>query len=287
MNDEIRQPRLARDGIARRRRRGVLPPVVWPRGHDYAQLFAIGKIVTCGGCRRTWRHGSRVERGNVMKRFWQFVGLSCMALMAASFCGCGGTAGSGPKKLRLAVIPKGTSHDFWYSVHAGAQQADDDFDDLTIVWKGPTSEGDTAEQIKLVESFLADGYDGICLAPLDAVALRKPVEAAERNKTPVVIFDSGLTDNTGVVSYVATNNYRGGERAGDYLVELLQGRGKVILMRYDVNSLSTEEREQGFLDALAKHPQIELLKARQARRAGREATPSNWPRICCRTLPGK
>lgn len=175
--------------------------------------------------------------------------------------GCTGSPQSGSQQLRIAVIPKGTSHDFWFSVRAGVEQADAEFDDLTVTWKGPTSEGDTADQIKMVESFLADNYAGVCLAPVDAVALRRPVDLAISAKVPVVIFDSGLADLSGVVSYVATNNYRGGQRAGEYLAELLGGKGNIILLRYDLTSQSTEQREQGFLDAIGKHPELKLLVA--------------------------
>ena len=108
---------------------------------------------------------------------------------------------------------------------------------------------------------MADGYDGICVAPLDAVALRKPVDQALENKVPIVIFDSALKDLHGVTSFVATNGYRGGERAGKHLAELLGGKGRVILMRYQINSASTEAREQGFLDALAKFTDIELVSS--------------------------
>ncbi len=184
-------------------------------------------------------------------------------IYCVAICGCGAApraeSGGAAKKFRIAVIPKGTSHDFWNSVRAGVEQAAAEFPELDVIWKGPLSEGNTADQIKIVEDFVADGYDGICLAPLDAIALRKPVDQCLRNKIPVVIFDSGLQDQSGIVSYVATNNYRGGQRAGEHLVELLGGKGRVILMRYDLNSQSTEERERGFLDSLAPHKDIQLL----------------------------
>ena len=187
----------------------------------------------------------------------------CGMLAALAFTvGCGGSASSEraeDRTLRIAIIPKGTSHDFWYSVRAGVRRADEELADVEVTWKGPVSEGDTSDQIKIVESFIADAYDGICLAPLDARALRRPVEQAMQNGVPVVIFDSALEDPSGIVSYVATNNYRGGKRAGEYLAELLDGQGQVILMRYAINSQSTEEREQGFLDALAEFPEIKLL----------------------------
>lgn len=190
--------------------------------------------------------------------------LAVVIMAALVLAGCGGGTSSGdggPKKFRIAVVPKGTSHDFWYSVRAGAQRADAEFDDIQITWKGPKSEGDTNDQIKIVEDFVADGYDGICLAPADAIALRRPVEFAIQNKIPVLIFDSGLAELEGTVSYVATNNYRGGRRAGEYLAKLLDGKGKVILMRYQVGSESTAQREQGFLDAMYLVDGIEIISA--------------------------
>lgn len=191
-----------------------------------------------------------------MRRWGWFLAVAWLATLA----GCqqhGGPAGAAPqRKFRIAVIPKGTSHDFWNSVHAGVLKAAAELPDVEVTWKGPVSEGNDRDQIQIVEQFIANDYDGICLAPLNAVSLRKPVDTAMQHGVPVVIFDSGLADMRGVVSYVATNNYRGGQRAGEELARLLQGKGKYILVRYDVGSQSTEDRERGFLDALAHHPQI-------------------------------
>jgi len=197
-----------------------------------------------------------------MKTQWSAV-LIILGLLIVGGCRPSGQidADGGGKVYRIAVIPKGTSHDFWYSVHAGARRADEEFADVEITWSGPESEGNTRRQIEIVEGFIANGYDGICLAPLDAIAMRKPVEQAIANGIPVIIFDSALEDETGIVSYVATNNYRGGEVAGEHLAELLDGEGDVILMRYAVNSESTEQREMGFLNAITQHPDIRLISA--------------------------
>ncbi len=171
-----------------------------------------------------------------------------------------GTAKPDGKKFRIAVVPKGTSHQYWKSVEAGVRRAEKEFD-IEATFKGPTGEGDAAEQIKIVENFLADGYDGICLAPLDAIALRQPVDQALASKTAVIIFDSDLANSKGITSFVATNNFRGGQRAGEYLAKLLGEKGRVILMRYDSHSASTVAREKGFLDAIEKFKGIQLLSA--------------------------
>jgi ribose transport system substrate-binding protein len=169
-------------------------------------------------------------------------------------------AKSKDKKLTIAVIPKGTTHVFWKSVEAGAKKAGAELG-VNIVWKGPLKESDRADQIKLVEQFIAEGVDGIVLAPLDSEALLRPVQSAMQKKIPVVIFDSALKGEAGkdFVSFVATNNRKGGQMAGEQLAKLLGDKGKVVLLRYSVGSASTEEREAGFLDILKQKPNITML----------------------------
>lgn len=172
---------------------------------------------------------------------------------------------TGPKtkKWRIMVIPKGTTHEFWKTIHAGALQAARELGTVEVVWQGPQKEDDRTEQIKLVQNAIAAGVDGMVLAPLDARALVRPVEQAIAKGIPVVIFDSAL-ETTRISSYVATNNYNGGVLAARRLGQLLHGEGRIILMRYAVGSASTNEREQGFLDTMAKEfPKITYLSQDQ------------------------
>jgi ribose transport system substrate-binding protein len=171
----------------------------------------------------------------------------------------GGAAPAGQTR-RIAVIPKGTTHVFWKSVEAGAKKAGEELG-TEIIWKGPLKEDDRAEQIKVVEQFVSEGVDGIVLAPLDFEALARPVASATQSNIPVVIFDSALKGEPGkdFVSFVATNNRKGGQMAGEQLIKLLGGKGKVVLLRYNVGSASTEEREAGFLEVMKQHPEITVL----------------------------
>ena len=72
-------------------------------------------------------------------------------------------------KYRIAVIPKGTTHIFWKSIHAGANKAAQELKeagiDVEIIWKGPLKEDDRESQIKVVEGFITLGVSGIVLAP--------------------------------------------------------------------------------------------------------------------------
>jgi ribose transport system substrate-binding protein len=171
------------------------------------------------------------------------------------------TAGTG--KLRIAVIPKGTSHQFWLSVWAGAKAAAEEVGNVEILWKGPETEADTAGQIAVVKNFITSQVDGICLAPNHSQALLDVVLEANAEGIPVVIYDSGLADGAEWVSYVATDNYRGGVLAGERLAEAIGHEGQVILLRYKEGSESTEQREKGFLDAMSKEAKIEVISSDQ------------------------
>jgi ribose transport system substrate-binding protein len=169
-----------------------------------------------------------------------------------------GTPANG--KLTIAVIPKGTTHVYWKSMEAGARKAGNELG-ATIVFKGPVKESDRAQQISIVEQFVTDGTSAIVLAPLDETALVKPVRNAKAKKIPVVIIDSALKGKAGedFVSFVATNNFQGGVLAGEQMVKLLGGKGKVAVLRYQEGSAATIDREEGFLSVIKKNPGITVL----------------------------
>lgn len=182
-------------------------------------------------------------------------------------------ASAADQKYTIAVIPKGTTHEFWKSIHAGAVKAQQELKakgvDVDIIWKGPLREDDRDQQIQVVENFVARHVSGIVLAPLDSQALVRPVVTAAAAKVPVVIIDSGLKTDK-YASFVATDNFKGGELAGEELGRLLGGKGNVILLRYAIGSASTERREAGFLEAIKKFPNIKILSSDQHAGATRE-----------------
>ncbi len=168
-----------------------------------------------------------------------------------------GNANNGEKKLRIAVIPKGTTHEFWKSVRAGADEAAKEFG-VEVIWKGPLKEDDLNDQVKVIEDFTTQGVDGIVLAPLSDSGLKKPVTDAQKSGIPVVIFDSDLKD-TDFVSFVATDNEKGGKAAGEEMVRLLGGNGNVVVLRYQEGSASTMNREKGFLDVMKANTGIKVV----------------------------
>lgn len=195
---------------------------------------------------------------------------SILAAILALAAGCGGGSGAskaGDGALHIAVIPKGTTHEFWRSIHAGAIKAQREFEaagtTVRLTWKGPIREDDREQQIQVVEGFLSQGVNGIVLAPLDASALVRPVQEARQAGIPTVVIDSALASGD-AASFVATDNEQGGALAADRLGTLLGGKGRVLMLRYQEGSASTDAREKGFLERItAQYPGIDVVSSDQ------------------------
>src|SRR5437879_2921616 len=128
-----------------------------------------------GGC-IMWKGVEKqpgIPRMEAMPKSVPSLGLILMILIG--LCGCRKAA---EKSYTIAVIPKGTTHEFWKSINAGAIKAQRELADkgakVEVIWKGPLREDDRDQQIQVVENFMARHVSAIVLAPLDSQAMVRP-----------------------------------------------------------------------------------------------------------------
>lgn len=185
-----------------------------------------------------------------------FVTLAAGTPLAFFMAGCQRSG-----KKTIGVVPMGRSHVFWQSVHAGALDAAGPLG-AEISWNGPANESEFNAQIQIVDSMITRKVDAICLAPIDRDALSAAVDRAAAAGIPVVIFDSPVKTDK-FVAQVATDNYAAGGLAAERMGEILGGKGEVIIVAVQVGSASTNAREKGFEDVMArKFPGIKILDKR-------------------------
>jgi len=167
-----------------------------------------------------------------------------------------GTSG----RCRITVIPKETTSVYWEGVLQGARQAAEE-EDVDIVWTGPDSETNRERQIQILQDAVAQNADGIVLAPNDRKALVPLVEKIHAKGIPCVIVDSAI-ETEKYLSFMATDNRKGGVLAAQRMGEILQGQGNVLLVEWTPNSASTEARAAGFRETLtAEFPEIKIVDA--------------------------
>jgi ribose transport system substrate-binding protein len=188
-------------------------------------------------------------------------------MAGAALAGCGGeeaangggasAPGGGGKKYTIAVLPKGVGHQFWLTVRAGADAAGKDLN-ANIIWNGPDKETEIAKQINIVQDMISRKVDAIVMAACDENALIDVVNQAMDAKIPVITIDSGVKSDR-PLSFVATDNVAAARMAADAMAKLLGGKGEVGIIPIVPGAATSEMREQGFKEGIAKHPDIKVV----------------------------
>lgn len=183
--------------------------------------------------------------------------LAIVSVVCLLVVGCTGGGSSGDTKYTIAVVPKGLGHQFWVTVHAGADAAGQDFS-AKILWNGPNKETEVAKQINIVEDMISRKVDAIVMAACNEDALVDTIKKAMDAGITVVTIDSGVNSDL-PVSFVATDNIAGAKAAAAKLVELIGGKGEVGLLPFVPGAATSELREKGFKEGLANFPDAKLV----------------------------
>ena len=287
----------ARASDPRRHRR--VPPVVHgaadaERVRRRAELPLAARVGVGPGHGKGRRRDRRDRQGlggASMTRLRIGIAIAAALALAAGAAACGGSSREAPATpgYRIAVVPKGATHEHWKRVRIGAEKAAAEFTakgvPVEVLWKAPIREDDREQQVQVVEGFTSQKVSGLVLAPLDSHALMRPVEEAAQAGIPTVIFDSALADPAKGVSYVSTDNEKGGRLAARRMAEVLAGKGTVLMLRYQEGSAATEERERGFTEELegagAGHHAAALRSVRRRDPRYRQAHVGEPPQPLC------
>jgi ribose transport system substrate-binding protein len=183
--------------------------------------------------------------------------LIAATLLIVLLAGCSRPAKDNQVQLRIVVVPMHQFDVYWKTVHAGVVKAANERK-VKIVWQGPVKANDRANEIEIIQGMLGTKPDALVMGPVDYKALTGSVSDAHHLNIPVVVIDSPMAGHD-FQAYVGTDNYAGGVSGGEYLAKLLNGHGDVAILRGVEGTASTDKREQGFLDAIAKYPGIHVV----------------------------
>lgn len=192
------------------------------------------------------------ECSSKMEQIRRFVSAGLVAVLlvfSLSACGSGGTQESEHRR-KIAVICKGSVHEFWKTVEQGAMDAGEELG-LDVTFEAPEDESQIDVQIDMVETAIADRVDAIVLAPLDVERLNSSIEEAHSLGIPVLTFDSDVTSPVRVAT-IGTDNKTAGAIAGRNAANLMGGKGKVAVVSFVEGAQTATERNAGFLDVLEK-----------------------------------
>lgn len=128
---------------------------------------------------------------------------------------------------------------------------------VQLMVKAP-EEASIEQQIRMMETMIAQNVDGIAVNPLDSDAIIPVINKAVHSGIPVICFESD-SPYSERHAYIGTDNFTAGVRMGQMLDRLLNGEGMVIVESGLKNMRSLEERLSGFLDYIKEKTSIQVL----------------------------
>ncbi len=172
-------------------------------------------------------------------------------LLAGSIglAGCGQTNQDEEKSQKyIAVICKGTQHEFWKSVEQGARDAGEELN-VKITFEAPENESQIKVQIGLVEKAIENKADAIVLAPLDTVQLNDVIEEAKLEGIPVLTLDSDVESEVRVAN-IGTDNGAAGAIAARKAAELIGEQGEIAIISHVKGAQTALARNIGFTEEI-------------------------------------
>lgn len=197
-----------------------------------------------------------------------------IALMLISIVGCSDqnsnkssqqanqTEQSEAKKISIAVIPKALDSEFWLDVKQGAEKAAEE-NDINLTVLAPDKESNVEQQFRIIEDMIQKKVDALLIAPCDSAGVVPFIDKANEANIPVFTIDTNA-DGGDVVSFIGTDNVLGGKIAGERVIKLLNGKGKVALIVGVPGQQTMRDRASGFKEAIATAPEIQIVAEQPA-----------------------
>src|SRR4051812_4909221 len=160
------------------------------------------------------------------------------------------SSGSG-KKMKIVYIPGLTGNPFYSTVACGAKSVAAKNNVDFSVQGSP--EFDVPKQTAVVNAVVAQKPDAIMISHTDPKAMIPPLKAATDAGIKVMTIDGDLADTSIAVSNVQSNNLEGGRLAGERMAKLIGGKGSVIIIDNDPGFPISEQRREGFINAIKKY----------------------------------
>jgi ribose transport system substrate-binding protein len=190
--------------------------------------------------------------GGIMKRLCPI--LIVVGVLAGAGCA---RHDSGPRRFRLAVIPKGLDIPVFNYAKVGAERAAAQLGNVDVIWRGP-ERADELRQKEILESFITQRVDGIAISVLNADFLTATIDRAVDAGIAVVTWDSDAP-NSKRQAFYGVDDYKSGQILGQEAARLLDGKGTVAIIT-SVGASNLRRRLEGVQNALAAHPGLRIVE---------------------------
>ncbi len=168
----------------------------------------------------------------------------------------GSVAPPGGKHFRLGFAQANSKDPYRQVQNAALKEAVKAFPDMTLDIQDASDNSET--QIGQVETFLSQKVDLLMVSPNEAAPLTPVVEKVFDMKIPVILMERGINSEK-FTTWLGGDNKDIGKQAGEFLIAASKGQGKIVEIMGKAGATPTNDRHQGFADAIASTTGLKVV----------------------------
>jgi ribose transport system substrate-binding protein len=196
--------------------------------------------------------------GNKTKKIWLFALVVVLAFSLIA-TGCGAKTET-KQKVKIGLAISTLNNPFFVDLRDGAKAAADAAGMELVV---ADAQNDAAKQLASIENMIQQKVSLIIINPVDSKAVVPAIEAANKANIPIITVDRGAAGGK-VVTAIASDNVAGGKMAGQYIVEKLAGKGKLVELEGIPGTSAANDRGKGFNEAIGAAKEIKVVAKQPA-----------------------
>jgi ribose transport system substrate-binding protein len=173
-------------------------------------------------------------------------------------------------KQRIGFVVTTLANPYFVDMTNAAKQEAHKHPDVDLIVQAPDIATDTDRQIQIVEDLITQHVKAICVVPADSKSIVRVIAKANQANIPFLVLDNKVDEKVArdagvtITSFIGSNNFLGGQLAGQFLGKQLNGKGKVAILEGITGVEAAVQRKSGFLDALKAFPQIQVVASQPA-----------------------
>lgn len=166
------------------------------------------------------------------------------------------------ERYKIGIFVKDTTTSGWRYIVQAAMEAGEELG-VDVIEYAPLDNTDSAAQIAEVEDALQSGIDAICIAAIDAEAIKPALQKAIDQGVPVITTNTRV-DLDGISAFVGTDNEAAGTAISEALFESMDYEGNVVILEVDSVAVTPAIRVAACEKVMEKYPDLKLVTKQPA-----------------------
>lgn len=177
---------------------------------------------------------------------------------------------TGPSKQKIGFVVTTLANPYFVDVTNAAKQEAAKHPNVDLIVQAPPAATDTDRQVQIIEDLIAQRVQALCVVPADSKSVIPVIKKANNANIPFLVLDNKVDPTAAAsagihtASFIGSDNFLGGQLAGQYIAKRLDGKGTVAILEGVSGVEAAVQRKAGFQDAIKQFPGLQVVASQPA-----------------------